>query len=217
MTVGGWRERWAARRVRAGDGAPLPRFRWWQLLTRSLLTLTLRAGDGAESTYAVDVRQAGDLDDGVVRARLYLDGALLSHSTLPASFSVPGGRIEVAVGTFGLRRCHYVSTGGIARQLTPHPASAEGRRARLHRNHPGLSRIIGGLSTLLVLVGVCVAVLQLAETISHAPPIADSIGTFDSPIHLSLAASITVGLAAVAGSTERALRLRSTWLDDLAS
>ena len=212
-----WRERRAARRARPGSGEPLPRFRWWQLLTRSLLTATVREADGRTAMYAVDVRQAGDFHDGEVRARLYREGALVSHSRLPARFAVPGGHIEVAVGTFGLRRCHYVPVEGDAWQLTPHQASAEGRRAGLHRRHPELSQVVGGISTLAVLVGVVVAVLQIAETISRVPPIADTLGAFDSPLHLSLAANVTLGIAAVAGSTERALRMRSSWLDDLAS
>ncbi|MFG2011570.1 hypothetical protein ACGFNF_21145 [Micromonospora sp. NPDC048868] len=106
---------------------------------------------------------------------------------------------------------------GAATQLTPHAASAEGRRAHLHRTRPGLSRLVGVVSTLLVLVGICVAVPQLVETISHAPPVADSLGTFDLPVHLPLAANLVAGIAAVAGSTERALRLRSNRLDTLAS
>ncbi|ADB33448.1 hypothetical protein Kfla_4415 [Kribbella flavida DSM 17836] len=212
-----WRNRRAARRVRPGAGEPLPRFRWWQVLSRSLRTLTLRASDGTTDTYAVDVRQAGDADDGVVRARLYLNGSLLSYSRLPARFSVPGGHIEVAVGTYGLRRCHYVRADGGESPLIPDPGSAEGRRARLHRRRPALSRLVGIVSTAFVVAGLCVTVPQLIETISHVPPIADSIGTFNWPVQLPPTAVVVIGLAAVVGSTERALRMRSSWLDDLAS
>ncbi|MCZ7438782.1 hypothetical protein O7598_20385 [Micromonospora sp. WMMC241] len=217
MAFEGLRNRHAAWRVRPGNGQPLPRFRWWQLLSRSVRTLTLRAPDGTTPTYAVDVRQLGDRDDGAVRARLYLDGALVSLSTMPARFPVPGGHIEVAVGAYGLRRCHYVRADGTATQLVPHPTSAEGRRARLHRTRPGLSRLVGAVSTLLVLVGICVAVPQLVETISHAPPVADALGTFDLPVRVPPVVNLAAGLAAVAGSAERALRLRSNWLDSLAS
>lgn len=212
-----WRDARAARRVKPGDGRPLPRFRWWQLLSRSLLTLPLRTPDGGMVTYAVDVRHLGDRDDGAVRARLYADGALTAHSTLPARFPVPGGHVEVAAGSFGLRRCHHVPADGPARQLTPHPASAEGRRAALQRTRPGLSGLVGAVATLLVLVGLAVAVPQLVETISQIPPVADALGTFESPVRLPTAANVAVGVAAVVGSTERALRLRAGWLDDLAS
>ncbi|MPQ98817.1 hypothetical protein GB931_12985 [Modestobacter sp. I12A-02628] len=213
----GWRDRLAARRVRPGAGEPLPRFRWWQLFGRSLRTLTLRAPDGSSATYAVDVRRAGDGSDGAVRARLYLDGALLAHSTLPARFPVAGGHIEVAVGTFGLRRCHHVRADGGETQLAPDPSSAEGRRAQLHRTRPRLSGLIGLVSAGLVIAGLCVTVPQLLQAVSQAPPIADSIGTFTSPVRLPPAASVLIAIAAVIGSTERALRMRSSWLDDLAS
>ncbi len=217
MKVESWRNRRAARRVRSGAGEPLPRYRWWQVLGRSLRTLTLRAPDGTADIYAVDVRRAGDGDDGVIRARLYRNGSLLSYSRLPARFSVPGGHIEVAVGNFGLRRCHYLRADGGESQLIPDPASAEGRRARLHRTRPGLSRLVGVVSTAFVVAGLCMTVPQLIETISRIPPIADSIGTFNWPVQLPPTAIALIGLGAVVGSTERALRMRSSWLDDLAS
>lgn len=217
MNLDGWRNHRASRRVRTGAGEPLPRFRWWQVFGRSLRTLELLAPDGTASTYTVDVRHGGDLDDGVVRARLYVDGLLRSYSRLPTRFAVPGGHIEVAINGFGLRRCHYVRTDGGASQLTPDPASAEGRRARLHETRPGLSRLLGSLSAAFVVVGLGVAVPQLIETISQIPPVADAIGTFASPVRLPLEANLLIGVAAVAGSMERALRMRSSWLDDLAS
>jgi hypothetical protein len=217
MTKRTWTQQRAARRVRAGDGRPLAPFRWWQLMGRSLFFLSLPADDGPLETYAVDVRQAGDPDDGEVRARLYRNGAQIAVSKLPARFTVPGGHIEVAVGSYGLRRCHYVTADGRERQLTPHPGSAEGWRARLHHRHPVLSRSIGVLSALIILVGVCIAVPQLVETISQAPPIAENLGVFTSPFHLPPALNVTVAVAVFLASTERALRLRSTWLDALAN
>ncbi|RIJ51687.1 hypothetical protein DZG00_07915 [Clavibacter lycopersici] len=217
MGIRRWDERRAARRLRAGGGEPLPRFRWWQLFSRSLLEVTLPGPDGVPATHSVDIRHLGDGDDGAVRARLYVDGRLRSLSKLPARFPVPGGRIEVAVGNFGVRRCHHVTDDGTERQLTPHAATAEGRRARLHRTHPGLSRGIGAVSTLVVLVGLGVAVPQLVETVMDIPPVEEALGPFELPVRIPLAANIAVGVAAVLGSTERALRLRSNWLDDLAS
>ncbi|GEK22037.1 hypothetical protein [Cellulomonas xylanilytica] len=212
-----WRRRRQAKRVKPGDGSPLPRFRWWQLLSRSLFTLELVGPDGRPSSYAVDVRQAGDKDDGEVRARLYVDGALRMVSRVPARFPVPGGEIEVVVGGFGMKRCHLVAADGSERQLVPHPRSAEGRRARFDRDHPVASRGVGALSLLAVLVGLCLALPALAETISEIPPVAQAVGTFKSPLNLPGWLLVTVGVAAVVGSIERALRLRSSWIDDLAS
>ena len=211
-----WRQRMAERRVRAGDGRPLEPYRWWQALGRSTFAIALPGANGSTSVFTVDVRQWGDRDDGEVRARLYQDGALDAVSGLPARFAVPGGHIDVAANSFGLRRCHFVSTEGVERQLTPHPRSAEGRRAALHRRHPLLSRVIGVVASVLVVAGVGIAVPQLVETISHIELFAQHLGTFTSPIRLSAEANIAVTLVLAAASTERALRLRSNWLDELA-
>lgn len=208
---------WRNRRVRAGSGEPLRRFRWWQTFGRSLRTISLPSDDQVASTYAVDVRHAGDMTDGAIRARLYVDGSLRAFAKLPTRFTVPGGHIEVAVTGFGLRRCHYVRADGTEQPLTPDPASAEGRRARLHHRHPRLSRVIGIASVALVLAGLCIEVPQIVESLSQIPLIADSIGTFTSPIRLPLPVNLLIALAAVVGSTERALRMRSSWIDELAS
>lgn len=208
---------WRDRRVRAGSGEPLRRYRWWQMFSRSLRSIELTSEGGRTSIYTVEVRHGGDATDGEVRARLYVDGALQSYAKMPTRFAVPGGHIEVAVTGFGLKRCHYVPTDGAEQQLSPHPRSAEGRRARLHQRHPGASRVIGLVSIALVVVGLCVEVPQIVEALSQIPPIADSIGTFTSPIQLPLHINLLIGLAAVIGSTERALRMRSSWIDELAS
>lgn len=216
-----WRARLAERRAKPGDGRSLPPYRWWHTLARSLFLLDRPAGVSPAgipvmTTYAVDVRQLGDRDDGEIRARLYRDGVQTAVSRLPARFAVLGGRIEVAARTTGLRRCHLVTDAGDERQLDPHPRSAEGLRARLHHRHPSLSRAIGTLATLIVLVGVCIAVPQLVETLTQIPQVADTVGTFTSPFRLSTAGNVAVTLAVVLATTERALRLRSSWLDDLA-
>jgi hypothetical protein len=187
------------------------------LFSRSLFGLTLEADNGTRSTYMVDVRQLGDMDDGEVRARLYLNDRLLSFSKLPAVFSVPGGQIEVDVGSFGMRRCHFVKDDGTAIQLAPHPGTAEGKRALLHRRRPRLSRAIGMVSMAVVLIGACVTLPQLIETLTRIPPVAQALGIFEAPIKLSSEANVVIGAAAFIGSIERALRLRTSWLDSLAS
>jgi hypothetical protein len=184
---------------------------------RSLRSITLTSRDGTDAVYTVDVRHAGDMSDGEIRARLYVDGSLQSYAKMPTRFAVPGGRIEVAITGFGLKRCHYVRDDGTEQQLSPDRASAEGLRARLHSRHPGLSRTIGLISAALVIVGLGVEVPQLIDALSRIPLIADSLGTFTSPIQLPLHLNLLIGLAAVAGSIERALRMRSSWVDELAS
>jgi hypothetical protein len=186
--------------------------RWWQLFSRSLFLLTT-----ADADYAIDIRHWGDGHDGEVRARLYRDSRQQALAKLPARFAVDGGTIDVAVGGFGVKRCHYVSADGSERLLTPNPASAEGRRARLERESPRLSWIIAVVSTVFVIVGVTLGLLQLIDPISQIPPIQDAFGEFESPLRLPLWANISLGVATALGSAERALRLRSTWLDSLAN
>lgn len=207
------RQRMAARRVRDGDGRPLPKYRWWQLLSRSLFSLRIDEG-GREVVYTVDVRHNGDASDGEVRARLYIDGWQQAVSKTPARFPVAGGAIEVATTSFGLRRIHYVTRGGREHQLTPVARSGAGRRMRFHREHPALSRAIGVFSVLFLLVGVVLLGLQLAEVVSEIPPVAERFGVFTSPVVLPIWLNIALGAGAAIASTERALRLRYHWLLD---
>lgn len=208
-----WKRRRAAKRVKPGDGRPLQRFRWWQPLSRALLHLQLTEPDGAQHAWSVDVRLWGD-SDGEVRAKLYRDGLQHTISKLPAAFPVPGGTIEVVASSYGLRRCHYVGDAGQERQLVPDPVSAEGRRARLERNHPGLGRAIGGLSVAILIAALVLGLPQIIEQITHIPPVAEHLGTFNSPIALPGWLNIALTVAAVLASTERALRLRYHWLLD---
>ncbi|MFC0248235.1 hypothetical protein ACFFIO_06950 [Citricoccus parietis] len=209
-----WRRDRLTKRVKPGDGRPLKRFRWWQLLNRGLMHLRITGEDGRPVDYAVSVGYLGDAKTGEVMARLYLDGRLHAESKTPAVFPVLGGVIEVATSAFGLRRCHYVTEDGAARQLVPDPRSAEGRRARFDGSHPVWSRWIGVISLILIGIGVVLVLLELAEQLTAIPPVAESIGTFVSPVQLPLWLTITLGAGAVAGSTERALRLRYRWYLD---
>ncbi|MBI0377726.1 hypothetical protein JBE27_15940, partial [Streptomyces albiflaviniger] len=203
-----WRHRRAVQRVKPGDGRPLKRFRWWQMLTRALFHLRLMNDDGRQMIYAVDVKHQ-NAADGYVKAHLYLDGRHHAESRVPAVFPVQGGTVEVKASGFGLKRCHYVTAEGSELQLVPDPASAEGRRARFERSHPALSRWIGFLSVLVLVIGLVLLILQLAEQVTRDPEgFAQYVGTFTSPIDLSAWGNTAVGLVTVAASTERALRLR---------
>ncbi|MFI6741232.1 hypothetical protein ACIBI9_50665 [Nonomuraea sp. NPDC050451] len=208
-----WRQRRAAKRIQDGDGRALKSLRWWQLPFRALFYLPLAHRDGRQTVYAVDLPYRADTGSGKARAHLYLDGRHHAESKLPAAFPVEGGTIEVAISAFGIKRCHYVTTDGAERQLIPDPKSAEGRRARLERDHPALSRSIGFLSVLMLLIGVGLNLLQLAEPVSRIPPIAESIGRFESPVHLPIWLNFALAVGAILGSTERALRLRYSLLD----
>jgi hypothetical protein len=209
-----WRQGRAVRRVKPGDGRPLTRFRWWQLLGRSLFYLQVKDSDGQALVYAIDVRHAGNATTGEIEAALYLNGRHLAQSRTPAFFPVEGGTIEVKVSAFGLKRCHYVTADGTERQLTPDARSAEGRRAHFDDTYPGLSSLVGTITLVVLVLGLAVLIPQLLATLSQIPPIAENIGTFTSPIQLSgwwnTAVTVITGIA----STERALRLRHNWLLD---
>ncbi|GMA32344.1 hypothetical protein [Litorihabitans aurantiacus] len=209
-----WKRRRTRARVKPGDGHALQRYRWWQPFSRSLLHLDLREDDGSTHRWSVDVRLWGDRN-GEMRADLFRDGRHHATSRTPARFPVPGGDIEVVLSSFGLRRCHYVdATTGLARQLTPDAASAEGRRARLQRRSPGLSTAIGAGSVVILLVALVLGLPQLAETITSIPPVAERVGEFTSPIDLPGWFNTGLVVAAALASTERALRLRYHWLLD---
>ncbi|MGJ9414287.1 hypothetical protein ACHAAC_16415 [Aeromicrobium sp. CF4.19] len=206
-----WKRRRAAKRVKGGDGRPLEPFRWWQLVSGRKL-LYLRPSPGRTATYAVDVRQWGKQAGDDTMAHLYRDGRHVAQSRLPAVFALDGGDLEVTATTFGLRRCHFVDAEGAEHQLTPDPRSAIGRRLGLERERPVLSRAIGVVSTIMLLVGVTLTLLEIAGPISAIPPLADRYGAFEPPLPLWL--TIASGLAAVLASMERSLRLRYHWLLD---
>ncbi|MFW6597044.1 hypothetical protein ACQBAU_06060 [Propionibacteriaceae bacterium Y2011] len=202
----------AGKRVAPGDGRPLKPFRWWQQFGRALLHLPPAAP--GTSTYSVDVRHWGNQGSGDVKAHLYRDGRLAAESKLPARFRVESGVIEVTMSQFGLKRCHHVGDDGSTVQLTPDPRSAEGRRARLQRNHPALSRGIGITSVLMLVIGIALLALQLAETVTQVPPVAAQVGRFTSPVQLPAWLNVTLAVGAALASTERALRLRFNWALD---
>ncbi len=174
---------------------------------------SLQEEDGLRHDWSVDVRLWGD-SDGEVVARLYRDGINHSTSKLPAAFPVPGGTIEVVASDYGLRRAHFVNGDGVARQLSPDPASAEGRRARLDRTHPVLSRAIGITSVVVLVVALVLGVPQIVEQITTIPWVAENVGTFTSPIQLPAWLNVALVVATIVASTERALRLRYNWLLD---
>lgn len=204
-----WKRRRAAKRLKRGDGRPLQPFRWWHLLfERALLTLRVVGSDGRAVVYAVDVRYYGK-DGGVEgKAHLFIDGRHHAQSTLPVVFPIEGGTIEVTGSTYGLRRAHYVPAEGAEQQLVPDPKSAAGRRLHLDREHPQASRVVGGVSVVLLILGIGLNLLQLLEPISAIPPLVERFGRFESPVHLPLWLNVTLAIGAGLASMERGLRLR---------
>lgn len=208
-----WKRRRAARRVKPGDGHPLKRFRWWQQLSRALFHLSLTGEGGQQEVWSVDVKLWGD-SNGEVIAHLYRNGEHRAQSKLPAELPVTGGTVQVVASSYGLKRCHYVTESGSEQQLVPDPASAEGRRARLESERPGLSRFIGFVSVAILVVALVLGIPQIIEQISQIPPVAENIGTFTSPFQLPGWFNVSLVIATILASTERALRLRYHWLLD---
>ncbi|MBZ2198208.1 hypothetical protein [Occultella gossypii] len=209
------RRRKGANRTRAGDGRPIEPFRWWhQLAGRRLFALRLVKADGSRANYLVDVRVSGKQAGDLGKVHLYLDERHHAESPLPAVVPVEGGVVEVSLSSVGIRRAHFQPDGGVARQLTPHPRTAIGRRLRFDRDHPVLSRWVGVIAVGMLIVGLGVNVLQLLEPLSQIPPLAQRFGHFESPVQLPLWLNITLGFAAGLASTERALRLKYHWLLD---
>lgn len=211
-----WHRRRAVKRIDPGDGRPLKRFRWWQLLGRSLFHLELVDSEGHPVRYAVDVRQWRTDENGNLKVFLYRGGRQHAVSRVPAVFPVEGGVVEVAASNFGLKRCHFVSDSGAEQQLQPDAHSAEGRRARFDARRPRLSRVVGAVSIVALLVGVVLLLQQIAVPVLQIPPIAEWIGPVEPLIRLPLWLTIGLGLAAVIASTERALRMRYRWWLDAA-
>jgi hypothetical protein len=200
----------AAQRVKAGSGRSLKSFHWWQMLSRSLFYLSSINEDDRQVVFAVDFShwQQFFSDSGKGKVHLYRDGKHYAESKLPAVFPIDGGWIEVKSTVFGLKRCHFVTDEGAEYQLTPDTSSAEGRRARLDRDHPSLSRWIGFISLIMLILPIILAAPQVIDIITHIPPVAERFGTFNSPIALPGWLNIALGLCAVAGSVERATRLK---------
>lgn len=207
-----WNDRRLTRRARPADGRPLTPFRWWQLFRRSVLSISLEHA-GTPVVHTIEVRHGGD-SNGVVRAGLYLDGILHLESRLPARFPVAGGHIEVRKSPGGMRRCHFVAHDGTTRALVPDPRSAEGRRMRFARHHPVASALIGAISIAMLLIGVGLGALQAAGPVSEIPPIAATLGTFESPVRLPVWLNLCLGLGASAAAIDRALRMQHHWLLD---
>ncbi|WFE51245.1 hypothetical protein [Micromonospora sp. WMMD1155] len=210
----------AAGKITPGSGRALKPFRGWQVLSRALFYLPADSS-GAGSVrehYAVDVPywQRVATSDGKGKAHLYRNSRHHAVSTLPAVFPIEGGSIEVISSAFGLRRCHFIPEDGPERQLIPDQRSAEGRRAKLHRDHRMLSRTISVLSLLVLSASALLLIPQLLEIAMRIPPVVERFGTFSSPIQLPLVANIALGLGAATASVERATRLRYTWLDTIA-
>lgn len=187
-----------------GDGRALTPMRGWQALHRTMFGIDHRG-----VRYVVDVPI---FDDDAV---LYVDGRQRSKASLPTRFPVPGGRIEVASSTYGLKRMHLVLEDGSEQQLYPAPRTAEWWRARLDVANPRLSRWLARAAVVMLVLGLAVALPEVAERITAIDAVAEQVGTFTSPLALPGWLTATLLVGGVLAGIERALTLRNHWLLDV--
>lgn len=206
-----------------GDGHLLQPYQAWNVFARTRFHLPAEAGTGAGSpdvarpSYTVDV----NFFDEESKIDLYQDGRHAARAGSPASFAVEGGEIEVATSLYGLKRMHFVpdaargGTGVRDRVLVPEPLSAEGRRARLAARAPGVSRAIGIVAVVILLVTLPIGLMQIAEFVTSTDLVGQFLGPFTSPVSLPAWANTAIMALGVLAATERALMLRSHWLVDM--
>ncbi|MFW5418227.1 hypothetical protein J0910_16570 [Nocardiopsis sp. CNT-189] len=212
-------------KVRPGDGSALAEYRPWQLFSRSLFFLDIADPSGGTRVFAVDVRHLTEPKskkehDGAVGkspAALYRDGVQVNRSNLPAAFPVPGGVVEVAATSFGLKRMHLVAEDGTEHALRPHPRSQEGLRAGLDRRFPRAGAAVGAAAAVVLLAALAVGLLHGIEVLTRPEAVAERVGTFTSPLRLPLWADTALGAAGFLAGLERAARLRHHWLIDSAA
>lgn len=206
-----WRHHRKLGKVKPGDGHTLKTYRFYHLLSRSLFYLRLLENDESFHTYTVDVNYFSEES----KADLYRDGKHIATSKLPAAFSVPYGFIEVATTSYGLKRMHYISREGNKQQLSPHPGSTEGLRMRFDQRFPEISKAIGILAIVILLLSIVLGSPQLIALITEIPIVQEYIGTFESPIILPGWLNAFLLIAGVLAAFERALTLRNHWLIDM--
>lgn len=193
-------------KVHPGDGSPLPPLRGWQKLRRSVF-----GAQHAGRRYDVAV----DFFDVDERIPLYVDGRHVETRASPAAFPVPGGRIEVALGTYGLKRARIVTDDGAEHRLEPAHGTLEHWRQSVDRRHPAASRAVSAVSWTVLVAALLVGLTELLDVgLPWLADIADLPLPEASPIHFP--AWIT-GPAAVLGpvaAIDRALMMRHHWLLD---
>jgi hypothetical protein len=151
-----------------------------------------------------------DLDyfDSGEKLHLYRDGVEVDVQKSPAKFDLDGNAtIEAETGLLGMRQVDLVVEGETT-MLTPADGTAEAWRLRLARERPETSRLIGAVSSTVLVVALIYEVPQLIDLIGNV-----SGAVFAPPFTLPGAANFVLGIAALAAALERALRFKSSrWL-----
>jgi hypothetical protein len=149
-------------------------------------------------TWTVDV----DFLDFGQKLTLYRDGTQVDERKSPATFRLgAGGRIEGSMSMLGMRRIDLV-VDGTTTKLAPVDGTLEAWRLELERAHPRLSRAIGAISWVVLVIAFVAGLGELIALTGMDPPFA-----IPQPFNTIL------GLAALLAALERALRFKtSRWL-----
>lgn len=206
-----WRRQKSLNKVKPGDGHALKPYSWIHLLYRTLFYARLREDDGNLHTYAVNVNYFSEKET----TELYRDGKHYATSKLPAVFEVPGGFIEVAITSYGLKRMHYVTENEDEYQLYPDRRSTEGLRLRFDIRFPLASKIIGIAAIVILLASLVLGLPQVVAVISQIPIVEEHLGSFEWPLILPNWLNTTLFISGIIAALERALMLRSHWLIDM--
>ncbi|WP_026866267.1 hypothetical protein [Jeotgalicoccus marinus] len=206
------RRRKQMKKVKAGDGHLLKPYRIWNIFTHSLFHLEItNKADRNTTYYALKSRYFSEEPS----VDLYKEGRHIAFSKLPAVFPVDDGMIEVKNSTSGINKINYVSNQDAIFTVYPDKNSVRGFRRGFHQRFPVISNFIGILAIIILLFSLVLTVLQLTETLTEIPWVAENIGTFTSPISLSLWENFAVAIIAATAATERAFMLKRHWLIDI--
>jgi hypothetical protein len=171
----------------------------WDIVTRGRFEAQ---HDGHLWTVDLDYFDFGE------KLHLYRDGSEVEVQRSPARFRLDDhAEIDAAMSLFGMKRVELVVDDRTT-ELVPVDGTAEGWRLGLERERPGLSRSVGVISWMVLVVALVYEVPQLIALVGNA------LGAdVDPPVTLPAAANLLLGLAALAAAIERALRFKtSRWL-----
>ena len=206
-----WRQRSKMKKVKEGDGHPLKPYRLWHIFTRSLFHIEIINDMNEKTTYAINCKYFVEEP----RADLYHNGKHIAYSKLPATFPVENGFIEVEHGGYGVNRIHYAADKEEAFSIYPDKRSIRGLRMWMDKRFPRISRLMGIIAIIVLLVSIALSLPQLIDTITKIPWITENIGRFESPIAFPIWANIAIFVAAAIAGVERTLMLRKHWLIDM--
>ena len=175
------------------ESRSLKRVEGWGVLVRGQFEAR---HDGHLWTVDVDYLDFGE------KLRLYRDGELFEVQKAPATFDVgDGATIEASMSMLGMRRVDLVDDGS-STTLTPVDGTLEAWRCRFDRERPELSRAVGALSWIVLVVAFPFGIGELL-----------ALAGIDNPLVLGQPLNTLLGLVALAAVLERALRFKSSrWL-----